>query len=103
GGDRGIIRVKKRDFDDLAARKIPAIYPQIYGRTDGMLSEECSSGFSPSGLRTKRVWLWFPALKGVAVLDPHHRLSSPAPAMLLEQVLEDGVPEPSIPTRASDG
>jgi signal transduction histidine kinase/streptogramin lyase len=102
GGDRGIIRVKKRDFDDLAAHKIPAIYPQIYGRTDGMLSEECSSGFSPAGLRTKSGLLWFPTLKGIVVVDPHHTLSSPAPAVVLEQVLEDGVPELPAPTRASD-
>ncbi len=103
GGDRGIFRVKKRDLEDLAAHKIPAVYPQIYGRADGMLSEECTSGFFPAGLRTKAGLLWFPTLKGIVVVDPHHILSSPAPAVALEQVLVDGVPNLPIPTQASSG
>ncbi|MGH7978226.1 MAG: sensor histidine kinase, partial [Limisphaerales bacterium] len=98
GGDRGIIRVKKSDLDDLAAHKIPAVYPQIYGRTDGMMSEECTSGFFPVGLKLKNGLLWFPTLKGIVVIDPHHIISSPAPAVALEQVLVDGVPELPIPT-----
>ncbi|MGD1088132.1 MAG: two-component regulator propeller domain-containing protein [Verrucomicrobiota bacterium] len=103
GGDRGIVRVKKRDLDDLKAHKIPAVYPQIYGRTDGMLSEECTSGFFPAGLRAKSGLLWFPTLKGIVVVDPRHTVSSPAPAVVLEQVLVDGVPELPVPTRASAG
>jgi ligand-binding sensor domain-containing protein/signal transduction histidine kinase len=101
GGDRGIVRVKKRDLDDLAAHKIPAVYPQIYGRTDGMLSEECTSGFFPAGLRAKSGMLWFPTLKGIVVVDPRHIVNSPAPAVALEQILVDGVPELPVPTQAS--
>ena len=85
--DRGIFRVKKRDLDELAAHRIPAVYPQIYGRADGMLSEECTSGFFPAGLKTKSGLLWFPTLKGIVVIDPHHIVSSPAPAVALEQSL----------------
>jgi ligand-binding sensor domain-containing protein/signal transduction histidine kinase len=96
GGNRGIIRVKKRDLDDLTAHKIPAIYPQIYGRSDGMLSEECVSGFFPAGLRTKTGLLWFPTLKGVVVVDPHNVVRSPAPAVVLEQILVDGLPDPTV-------
>lgn len=98
GGNRGIIRVKKRDLNDLAGNKISVVYPQIYGRTDGMLSEECTSGFFPAGLKVKDGLLWFPTLKGIVVIDSHHILSSPAPAVALEQVLVDGVPELPIPT-----
>jgi hypothetical protein len=43
GGDRGIVCVSKRELEDLAAQKIAAVYPQVYGRTEGMLSEECIS------------------------------------------------------------
>ncbi|MGC9942289.1 MAG: two-component regulator propeller domain-containing protein [Verrucomicrobiota bacterium] len=93
GGDRGIIRVKKRDLDDLSAQRIPAVYPQIYGRTDGMLSEECASGFFPAGLRTGTGSLCFPTLKGVVMIDSHHILNSPAPAVVLEQSLVDGIPQ----------
>lgn len=91
GGNRGIVRIKKRELDDLAAHRIPAIYPQVYGRADGMLSEECTGGFSPAGLRTQAGLLWFSTLKGIVVVDPHHTVSSPAPGVILEQTLVDGV------------
>lgn len=93
GGDRGIVRVKKSELNEVAAKKTPAVYPQIYGRTDGMLSEECASGFFPEGLRTKAGSLYFPTLKGIAVVNPRNIVNSPAPVVVLEQVLEDGVPE----------
>jgi len=101
GGDRGIIRIKKTDLDDLAAHKIPAVYPQIYGRTDGMLSEECSSGFFPIGLRTTGGKLYFPTLKGIVVIDSHNTVNSTAPAVVLEQVLEDGVPKMATPVQVN--
>ena len=103
GGDRGIFRVKKSDLDELASHKIPAVYPQIYGFADGMLSEECSSGIFPAGLRTGPGLLWFPTRKGIVVVDPHHTMSSPAPAVVLEQVLVDGVPDPSSAGQAENG
>ena len=103
GGNRGIFRVKKRDLEDLAAHGIPAAYPQIYGRADGMLSEECASGLFPAGLKIKAGLLWFPTLKGIVVVDPHHIVSSPAPAVALEQILVDGVPEHAVPTQPGGG
>jgi len=102
GGNRGIARVKKRDFDDLVAHKIPAVYPLVYSLADGMLSEECSGGFSPAGLKSKDGLLWFPTLKGIVVIDPHHAVSSPAPAVVLEQTLVDGVPELPVLGRDND-
>jgi ligand-binding sensor domain-containing protein/signal transduction histidine kinase len=102
GGNRGIARVKKRDFDDLTGHKIPAVYPQVYSRADGMLSEECSGGFSPAGLRSQDGLLWFPTLKGIVVIDPHHAVRSPVPAVVLEQTLVDGVPEFPVLDRDND-
>jgi ligand-binding sensor domain-containing protein/signal transduction histidine kinase len=93
GGNRGIVRIKKHDLDNLAAQKIPAVYPQVYGRADGMLSEECTGGFSPAGLKTRAGLLYFSTLKGIVVIDPHHDIGSPTPAVVLEQMLVDGVPE----------
>jgi len=103
GGNRGIVRVKKRELGDLAAHKIQAVYPQVYGLADGMLSEECAGGFSPAGLRTKAGLLWFSTLKGIVVVDPHHTVSSPAPDVVLEQTLVDGVPKPPILGRDGGG
>jgi ligand-binding sensor domain-containing protein len=96
GGDRGIVCVSKHELEDLAAQKIAAVYPQVYGRTEGMLSEECISGFFPIGLRTKSGLLWFPTQEGIVVADPHHQTTElPAPAVVLEETLVDGVPDAS--------
>ncbi|HSY16768.1 MAG TPA: two-component regulator propeller domain-containing protein [Candidatus Acidoferrales bacterium] len=104
GNNRGIARVKKSDLDDLVAHKIPAVYPQVYGRADGMLSEECSEGFSPAALKSRSGLLWFSTLKGILVIDPHHIVSSPAPVVILEQTLVDGVltsPRPAGTNRSA--
>jgi ligand-binding sensor domain-containing protein/signal transduction histidine kinase len=92
GGNRGVVRVKKQDLSELAEHRVPAIYPQIYDRADGMLSEECMSGFAPAGLKTKSGLLWFPTLKGIVVIDPRNSASQspPPPAVALAQILVDG-------------
>ncbi len=96
GGDRGIVRVGKQELEDLADQKIPTVYPQVYGRAEGMLSEECISGFFPIGLKTKSGLLWFPTQDGIAVADPHHpTMEIPAPSVVLEEALVDGVPDVS--------
>ena len=94
GSNRGIACVSKRELEELAAGEIPAVYPQVYGRAEGMLSEQCTGGFFPAGLKSKSGQLWFPTLKGVVVVDPQVHLSKlPAPKVLLEEVWVDGVPE----------
>ena len=61
-----------------------------------MLSEECASGFFPAGLKTAAGMLWIPTRKGIVVIDPRHVVSSPPPAVVLEQVLVDGLPDLSF-------
>jgi signal transduction histidine kinase len=102
GGNGGVVRVSKRDLDDLAAGRIPAVYPQVYGRAEGMLSEECTGGFFPAGLKTKSGLLWFSTLKGIVVADPHrHAVDAPVPGVVLEEALVDGVPYPQFASAES--
>jgi signal transduction histidine kinase/streptogramin lyase len=104
GGDRGIVRVSKRQLEDVATQKAAAAYPQVYGRAEGMLSEECISGFFPIGLRTKSGLLWFPTQEGIVVADPHHQaVVSPPPAVVLEETLVDGVPDVAPSLRLAPG
>jgi signal transduction histidine kinase/ligand-binding sensor domain-containing protein len=104
GGDRGIVCVSKHELENLAAQKIPATYPQVYGRAEGMLSEECISGFFPIGLRTKSGLLWFPTQEGIVVADPHHQtMEIPPPAVVLEETLVDGVPDAAESLRLGPG
>jgi len=97
GSNRGIGCVDKGELENLAAGKISTVYPQVYGRAEGMLSEECSGGFCPAGLKSESGKLWFPTLKGVVVVDPQVHLSRlPVPTVLLEEVLVDGVPSSGL-------
>jgi ligand-binding sensor domain-containing protein/signal transduction histidine kinase len=94
GSSRGIACVSKNELEDLAAGKIPAVYPLVYGRAEGMPSEECTGGFSPAGLKAKSGLLWFSTLKGVVVVDPRPHIAETAPpTVLLEEVLLDGAPD----------
>jgi ligand-binding sensor domain-containing protein/signal transduction histidine kinase len=91
GSNRGIACVTKSELEDLAAGKITAVYPQIFGRAEGMPSEECTGGFFPAGLKTKSGQLWFSTMKGIVVADPRqHPSDEPAPAVLLEEVVVNG-------------
>jgi signal transduction histidine kinase len=104
GGDLGIVCVSKHDLGDLAARKSAEVYPQVYGRAEGMLSEECISGFMPIGLKTESGLLWFPTQAGIVVADPHHQMIEPSPpAVVLEETLVDGVPVAGDSLRLAPG
>jgi ligand-binding sensor domain-containing protein/signal transduction histidine kinase len=106
GNNRGICCVSKHDLRELATGKVTAVYPQIYGRADGMLSEECTGGFGPAGLKSKSGLLWFSTLKGIVVVDPHLPVTkSTAPMVQLEEVWVDGVLDPDFQSTglAADG
>jgi ligand-binding sensor domain-containing protein/signal transduction histidine kinase len=97
GSSAGIACVSKSRLDELASGKITTVYPQLFGRAEGMLSEECTGGFCPAGLKTKSGLLWFSTLKGVAVVDPRGQpVTTHAPNTVLEEVLVDGVPDPLL-------
>jgi ligand-binding sensor domain-containing protein/signal transduction histidine kinase len=93
GGNRGIACVNAQELDKLASGKTAVVYPQVYGRAEGMLSEECTGGFFPAGLKTRSGLLWFSTTRGVVVADPHHHATAPStPTVVLEEVLVDEVP-----------
>jgi ligand-binding sensor domain-containing protein/signal transduction histidine kinase len=102
GTSRGIACVSKLRLNEVAAGKIPAVYPKLFGLADGMLSAECSSGFFPAGLKTKSGLLWFSTLKGVAVVDPRAQPNNVLPPnTMLEEILVDGLPESPAPAAAT--
>jgi len=103
GTSRGIACVNKQSLDELAAGKINVLYPKIFGQAEGMLSEECTGGFCPAGLKSKSGLLWFSTLKGVVVIDPRVQPLAPlAPNTVLEDVLVDGVPDPMFHILSSE-
>lgn len=97
GCNRGIASVSKRELDEFAAGKIPTVYPKLFGIAEGMLSEECTGGFFPSGLKTRSGLLWFPTAKGIVVADARpHAVDTLAPKAVLEEVLVDGMADPEF-------
>jgi ligand-binding sensor domain-containing protein len=97
GTSRGIVCVSKHELEELASGKIPGVYPLVYGHTEGMLSEECTGGCSPAGLKAKSGLLWFSTLKGVVVVDPRPLTAKMAPpTVMLEEVLLDGLLYPQF-------
>src|SRR5208337_3078677 len=85
GSSGGIACVNKRRLEELATGKIHTVYPPHFGRAEGMLSEECTGGFYPAGLKSKSGLLWFSTLKGIVVADPQTRGADlPAPTVVIE-------------------
>ena len=87
----GVARVEKQSMDDLDAGKTGSLNATSYGTSDGMRSSECNGEVQPAAWRTKDGRLWFPTLKGLAVIDPAHVPSNPRPPpVLIEEVRVDG-------------
>ena len=102
GSNRGIACVGKRELEELVAGKIAVVYPQVYGRAEGMPSEECTGGFYPAGLKTRSGQLCFSTLKGIVVADPRPLTAeAPAPAVVLEETMIDGVAADMRPPQAT--
>jgi ligand-binding sensor domain-containing protein/two-component sensor histidine kinase len=93
GSSAGIMRVSRRDFVAVSEGREPSLEVLAFGCGEGMLSAECSGGFSPAGLRTKDGKLWFPTAKGLVMLDPPElklTMNSTPPAVYIEEVRADG-------------
>src|SRR5262249_40319682 len=88
--NKGIFRVNKQELNDFASGKTSSVLSVSYGVADGMKSRECQGGFQSAGCRTIDGRLWFPTIKGVAIVDPASLQNNPlAPPVVIEQVVAD--------------
>jgi len=84
---KGVFHAGKNELDDFANGKVAAIAPVAYGTADGMMTRECSGGGDPAGWRATDGTLWFPTIKGVAVIDPQQiRMNTQPPPVVIEQI-----------------
>lgn len=91
GTGQGIYRVSKSDLLDCADGKISFVRSRSFGVNDGMLTEECSSGYCPAGLKTKSGLLCFSTVKGLVFLNPDElNDEKPPPNAILEEALIGG-------------
>jgi signal transduction histidine kinase/ligand-binding sensor domain-containing protein len=102
GSQQGVIRVAKTALHDFASGGIKALPCTVYGRSDGLPSLECSSGYQPAAWRGADGRLWFATLKGVASIQPRDlRPNLLPPSVVIEEVLIDGKSQsPSLPAES---
>ena len=90
GTGGGIACVGKTQFEKVASGKATRVHPQVFGRAEGMLSEECIGGFYPAGLKTRSGLLWYSTAKGICVVNPRFLpREAPVPNPVLEEVMVD--------------
>jgi signal transduction histidine kinase/ligand-binding sensor domain-containing protein len=90
-GNRGIFRVSRRQLNEFADGNIPAVHSVAYGRADGLVEPETNGGFQPAAWKSPDGRMWFPTLRGVAVVDPRAATSNPVPpAVVIEELRLDG-------------
>lgn len=87
GSHHGIFRVPKDELRACMEGRLKRIHCVSYGLDDGLPSLECSGGFQPAGCKTSDGRLWFPTLKGVAMVNP----SAIRPAPLPPSIQLDGI------------
>jgi ligand-binding sensor domain-containing protein/signal transduction histidine kinase len=88
GGSRGISRVSKQELEEHAAGRRSGVGIVAYDGADGLRSRECNYG---RGVRTRDGRLWFPTIRGVAVVDPRSIAPNPVvPPVHVERVVADG-------------
>lgn len=91
GSNTGLVRIRKQELEDFAARKTTFVSCRVFGKPDGLPTRACTSGSQPGGCRTRDGTLWFPTAKGLASLNPLHLSRNPhAPPVTIESVFIDG-------------
>jgi signal transduction histidine kinase/ligand-binding sensor domain-containing protein len=90
GCNRGICRVTKQSLNDLAAGKVNAVHPLVFGIPEGMASEQCEANFA-SALKAADGRMLFCTAKGIVIIDPRLQTNNDVePVVLMEDALVDG-------------
>jgi signal transduction histidine kinase/ligand-binding sensor domain-containing protein len=86
----GIFRVSKDELNRCADGELKTVDCLAYGKAEGLSTLECSGGLQASGCQTPDGLLWFPTIKGLAVVRPVGVNLNPfPPPVLIEEVTVD--------------
>jgi signal transduction histidine kinase/ligand-binding sensor domain-containing protein len=87
----GIIRASKEKMDLCADGKTNFVRCISFGKSDGLPTLECSTGFQPAGCKTPDGRLWFPTGKGLVAVNPKEmHVNHNPPPVVIEEVRVDG-------------
>jgi diguanylate cyclase (GGDEF)-like protein len=93
GSNRGIFSLRKRQILDVARGRAPRLEAMLLDSADGMRTSECNGDFMPAGARARDGRLYFPTVKGLAMVDAAHiQKNREPPPMVVESALCDGNP-----------
>ncbi|MBI3005975.1 MAG: hypothetical protein HYY49_11270 [Ignavibacteriales bacterium] len=88
--NRGIFWIAKKELNELAEGKTNRISCVSYGSADGLKSQECNGGSQPAGWKSSDGRLWFPTVKGLAVINPNNiRTNRLPPPVVIEEIVAD--------------
>jgi signal transduction histidine kinase/ligand-binding sensor domain-containing protein len=88
---QGLFRADASELIDCEEGRRANVSVLVFGKAEGLATLAGSSGFTPSGFRSSDGRLWFPTVRGLAVVNPKAvRHNSVPPAVWIQQVLVDG-------------
>jgi ligand-binding sensor domain-containing protein/signal transduction histidine kinase len=70
----------------------PAI--SVYGRSEGMETNQMNGGVQPAGVISAAGDIWFPSTRGVVRITPDHNTRTSVRPVLIEKILADGQESP---------
>lgn len=88
--NNGVFRVSLKELHDLADGKISSVTCTAFGEAEGMASAECNTGYPPA-MKARDGRLWFPTIRGAAVVDPNRIIENTyPPPVIIERMIVDG-------------
>jgi diguanylate cyclase (GGDEF)-like protein len=68
--NQGIVRIYKKEVNDVLVGAAKQVQPRLLGRADGMTTAQCNGGSQPAGWLLRDGRLLFATAKGLALVDP---------------------------------
>ncbi len=100
GSPLGIMRVAKKELNELAAGARHQVACRSYTMLDGLPTRECTMESQPGACLDSQGKLWFATAKGLVGVDPKTlRTNAWKPPVVIEDVLVDGVSKNTAPLR----
>lgn len=93
GSHHGVMRLKKAELRAVAAGMPQTLHPLVLNESRGLISAECTTGYSPAGLRSRSGMLHFATDRGVVSIDPKQwNQETPPPKVVIEAAWVAGRP-----------
>ena len=91
--NKGVYRAEKRELNEFADGRLARVRSLSFGVSEGVRGVESTGPAQPAGWKGRDGRLWFPTIKGVAVVDPdYRRRNERVPPVLIERMAVNGEP-----------